>query len=57
MLGYQYWREYLLLNTKVFIELIARNDDTHVFSTYTQETVKQNADGAIRIESSDNAER
>ena len=50
-------REYLLLNTKVFIELIARNDDTHVFSTYTQETVKQNADGAIRIESSDNAER
>lgn len=67
VLGYQYWREYLLLNkgklvptlsklgimfllicllsyTKVFIKLIARNDDTHVFNTYTQETVKQNVE-------------
>ena len=65
VLGYQYWREYLLLDkeklaptlskvgivlllicllsyTKVFVKLIARNDDTHVFNTYTQETVRQN---------------
>lgn len=65
VLGYQYWREYLLMDkekllpmlgkigvvllliclfsyTKVFVKLIARNDDTYVFNTYTQETVRQN---------------
>lgn len=65
VLGYQYWREYLLMDkekllpmlgkigvvllliclfsyTKVFVKLIARNDDTYVFNTYTQKTVRQN---------------
>lgn len=64
VLGYQYWRAYLLSgknelvftlskvgfgfllicllsNTKVFIKLIARDDDTQIFNTYTQETVSE----------------
>lgn len=30
------------IRERVFVKLVARNEDTHVINTYTQEMVKQN---------------